>query len=90
MTTSKAATRGTIDAEITVANLQHVRSCTATRTVSATVPAPAVFRDKTATTSAESLIFAIALSECRGVMDVGCANLRVGGSGQCQGRQDAM
>ena len=38
MTTEESATRGTIDAKIAVANLQHVRGCATTGALSPTVP----------------------------------------------------
>ena len=63
MTTTQATTGGTINAEVTVANLNDVRSCTATRALSATVPVPAILRDKAAATRAKGIILAFALSD---------------------------
>ena len=70
MTTTKTTTRGTINTEVTVADLQHVGGCTATGTVSATMPAPAVFRDQATATSAEGVILTITLGKGRGIMDI--------------------
>ena len=90
MTAAKTTTRGTIDAEVTVADLQYIGCCTATRTVGTAVPTPAVFRDKTTATRAESIVFAVTLCEGRGIVDIGCADLRVCGCGQHQSRQYCM
>ena len=76
VTTAEATTGGSVDAEVTVADLQHVGGSTATGTVSAGVPAPAVFRDQASTAGAEGVILTVALGQCRGVVDIGCANLR--------------
>ena len=76
MTTAETTTGGAVDAEVTVADLQHVGGSTATGTVSAGVPAPAVFRDQASTAGAEGVILTVALGQCRGVVDIGCANLR--------------
>ena len=76
MTTTKTTTRGTVNTEVTVADLQHVGGCTATGTVCATVPAPAVFRDQATAASAEGIILTLTLGQCRGVVNIGCTDLR--------------
>ena len=90
MTAAKATARGAIDAEVTVANLNHVGCSTAAGALGTAVPGPAVFRDETAATGAEGVVFALALGDGRGVVDEGCANLRVCGCGQCHGRKNAI
>ena len=90
MTTTKSTTRGTIDAEVTVAYLQHVGGCTTTGTVSSTVPAPAIIRDQATATSAEGVILTLTLGQRRGVVDIWSANLCVCGCGNGQCRQNCM
>jgi hypothetical protein len=75
MTTPKATTSGAIDTEVTVADLQDVGGSTATRTVSATVPRPAIVANEATSASAESIILTIALGQCRGVVDIRFTNL---------------
>ena len=70
MTTAKTTTCGSVDAEVTIADLQDIGGSTASRTVSATMPAPAIIRDETATTCAEGVLLSVALSQCRGVVDI--------------------
>ena len=62
MTATKATTRGAVDAEVTVADLQNIRSRTTTRTVGTAIPTPAVFRNQATATGAEGIILAITLS----------------------------
>ena len=90
MTAAETTACSTVDTEVTVADLDDIGGSTASGTISTTVPAPAVFRDKTAAASAESIIFALTLGNCRGVVDKRCANLRVCGCGQCHGRKNAI
>jgi len=90
MTTTETTTCGTIDTEVTVADLQYVRGCTATGTVSTTMPAPTVFRNQTAATSAESVILSFALGKCRGIMDIGFAYLGLSRYCKAESRQDCM
>ena len=73
MTTAETTTSGTVNAEVTVADLQNIGGCTATGTICATMPAPAVVGDDTAATSAEGIIFSVALSEGRGVVNTASA-----------------
>ena len=82
MTATETTARGTIDAEVTVANLQHIGGSTATGTISATMPAPAVVRNQATAASAEGVILAVALGQCRGVVDIRFACLRHDG---CRG-----
>ena len=77
MTTAKTATSGTIDAEITIADLQNIRSSTATGTIGSTVPGPTIVADETTSACAESIILSITLGQGRGVMDIGFANLTI-------------
>ena len=87
MATAKTTTSGSIDAEVTVADLNHIGGSTATRTLSATVPAPAVLRDEAAATGAEGIVLAVALGDGRGVVDKWLSNLGVSGCGNCQCRK---
>ena len=70
MSTAESATGGTIDTEITVANLDDVGGSTTARTVSATVPRPAVVRDNASSTSSKGVPLSVALGKCRGVVDI--------------------
>ena len=76
MTAAESTTRSTVDAEVAVANLQYIGSCTATGALSAAVPAPTVFRDETSTAGAEGIVLTVALGDGRGIVDVGFAYLR--------------
>ena len=76
MTATQTTTRCTIDAEVTVTNLYHVRGCTATGTVSATVPGPSVLRNEASTSRSEGIVFAVTLGDGRRVVDIGLADLR--------------
>ena len=69
MTATETTTRGTVDTEITIADLQHVGGCAATGTVSTAVPAPTVFRDQATAASAEGVELAITLGEGRWVVE---------------------
>ena len=79
MTATEATACRTIDAEITVTYLNHVGSSTASRTLGTAIPGPAVFRDNASTSRTEGIVFALALGDGRGIVDKGCANLRVCG-----------
>ena len=68
MPAAKATARGTIDDKIAIANLQDIRRCAATRTLSAAVPAPAVLGDEASAACAESVVLAVALGDGRGVL----------------------
>ena len=63
VTAAQTTAGGSIDTEVTVAYLQHVGSCTATRTLSAAMPRPAVVGYDTATASAEGIPLAVAFGE---------------------------
>ena len=76
MTTTESTTSGTIDTEITVTDLQHIGSRTTTWAIGTAVPGPTVFRDQSSATCAESIVFAVALSESRWVVDIGGTYLR--------------
>ena len=90
MTATETTTRSTVDTEISVADLQDVGGSTATGTVGATVPAPAVGRDETAATSAEGVILAITLGQGRWVVDIGFAYLGLSSYCKAESRQDCM
>ena len=90
MATAKATTGGTIDAEITVAHLYDVGGSTATGTLSATVPVPAVLRDKAAATCAKGLVLAFALSDGRGIVNKWLSDLRICGCSYSQCRKNCM
>ena len=70
MATIEAAARSTIDAQIAVAHLQHVRGSTTAGTVSTAVPRPAIVGNKTSTTCAEGVVFPFAKSYCGWVMNI--------------------
>lgn len=70
MTTTESTTRGTVDTEIPVTNLQDIRSRTATSAYGTAMPCPAVLADESATTRAEGVVFPLTLRNGRGVVDI--------------------
>ena len=90
MAATEAPARGTIDAEITVADLQHIGGCTATRTVSAAMPGPTIFGYKATAASTEGVILAVALGQRRGIVDIRFAYLCLSGCSKGQCRQNCM
>jgi hypothetical protein len=88
MTTTESTTSGTIDTEITVTDLQNIGSRTTTWAIGTAVPGPTVFRDQSSATGAESIVFAVALSDGRRVVNVWLAYLSIGIKGtQAEGYQ---
>ena len=83
MTTTESTTRGTVDTEIPVTNLQDIRSRTATRAYGTAVPCPAVLADESATTRAEGVVFPLTLRNGRGVVDIGSTCLCLA-NGNCR------
>ena len=61
MTTSQSATRSTIDAEIAVAYLQHIRGCTTSRTLCSTVPRPTILTNEASPTRSEGVVPSLTL-----------------------------
>ena len=76
MSAAETTTSGSIDAEVTVAYLKYIGGCTAARTVGTAMPAPAVVGDDTSATCAEGIVFSVAFSEGRGVVNIRSAYLR--------------
>ena len=75
MAATQTTTCGTVDHQIAITDLEHIRSSTATGTLCARVPCPTVLRDQTATTCSKSIVFSVTLCDCRRVVDIGTTDL---------------
>ena len=75
MSATEATARGAIDDEVAVADFQDVGSSTATWALGPAVPRPTVVADEPSSACAEGVVFALALSNGRGVVDIGSAYL---------------
>ena len=88
VTTKESASRGTKYNKVTVANLHDVGCRTASGTLGTIVPRPAILRDESTATRAEGIVFAVALSDGRRVVNVWLAHLSIGIKGtQAEGYQ---
>lgn len=76
MATEKSTASSTIDNEVAIANLHGVRGSATARTLSTVVPRPTIAGDETSSTRAKGVVFALALNDGRGVMDIGKSCLR--------------
>ena len=79
MAAAQTTTGGTVNDQITVANLQHIGSGTATGALGTTMPRPTVFGNEASTAGAEGVILAITLGNGRGVVDIRLSYLGIDG-----------